>query len=95
MFGNRGLYHQGWTAVTKHSTPWTTDPPPPFDEDVWELYGPDDWTQAKNVVAENPEKLAEMQRLWLIEADEVQRAAARRPRATSASTPISPAGRSW
>ena len=25
MFGNRGLYHQGWTAVTKHSTPWTTD----------------------------------------------------------------------
>ena len=32
MFGNRGLYHQGWTAVTKHSTPWLTDPPPPFDD---------------------------------------------------------------
>ena len=40
MFGNRGIYHQGWTAVTKHSTPWTTDPPPPFDDDVWELYAP-------------------------------------------------------
>jgi len=69
MFGNRGLYHQGWTAVTKHSTPWTTDPPPAFDNDVWELYAPGDWTQAKNVVAEHPEKLAEMQRLWLIEAE--------------------------
>ncbi len=68
MFGNRGLYHRGWTAVTKHRTPWTTDQPPPFDEDVWELYAPDDWTQARNVVADHPEKLAEMQRLWLIEA---------------------------
>ncbi|MGB6520264.1 MAG: arylsulfatase [Candidatus Cybelea sp.] len=68
MFGNRGLYHRGWTAVTKHRTPWTTDQPPPFDEDVWELYAPDDWTQARDVVADHPEKLAEMQRLWLIEA---------------------------
>ena len=68
MFGNRGIYHQGWTAVTKHRTPWTADQPPPFDDDVWELYAPDDWTQSHNLVAENPEKLAEMQRLWLIEA---------------------------
>ena len=68
MFGNRGLYHQGWTAVTRHSTPWTTTPPPAFDDDVWELYGPDDWTQARNLVDEHPDKLAEMQRLWLIEA---------------------------
>jgi arylsulfatase len=28
MAGNRGIYHNGWTAVTKHSTPWKTDPPP-------------------------------------------------------------------
>ena len=68
MFGNRGIYHNGWTAVTKHRTPWKADTPPPFDDDVWELYGPDDWTQAHNLAAENPEKLAEMQRLWLIEA---------------------------
>lgn len=68
MMGNRGLYHQGWTAVTKHRTPWKTDTPPPFDADVWELYAPDDWTQARNLVAENPQKLAELQRLWLIEA---------------------------
>jgi arylsulfatase len=68
MFGNRGIYHNGWTAVTKHSTPWKTDPPPPFDDDTWELYGPDDWTQAHSLAAENPQKLVDMQRLWLIEA---------------------------
>src|SRR5262245_62009897 len=68
MMGNRGLYHDGWTAATRHRTPWKADQPPPFDADVWELYGPDDWTQANNIVAKNPEKLAEMQRLWLIEA---------------------------
>jgi arylsulfatase len=67
MFGNRGIYHNGWTAVTKHRTPWLTDQPP-LSEDIWELYGPDDWTQAHNLAAENPDKLAELQRLWLIEA---------------------------
>jgi arylsulfatase len=68
MMGNRGIYHQGWTAATKHRTPWKADQPGPFDKDVWELYGPDDYTQAKNIAAENPAKLAELQRLWLIEA---------------------------
>jgi arylsulfatase len=68
IMGNRGLYHQGWTAVTKHRTPWKADQPGPFDDDVWELYGPDDWTQARNLVTQNPKKLAELQRLWLIEA---------------------------
>jgi arylsulfatase A-like enzyme len=67
IMGNRGIYHQGWTAVTKHRTPWLNDAPPLAD-DVWELYGPDDWSQAHNLAAENPEKLAELQRLWLIEA---------------------------
>jgi arylsulfatase A-like enzyme len=67
IMGNRGIYHQGWTAVTKHRTPWLGDAPP-FDQDIWELYGPDDWTQAHDLAKENPEKLAELQRLWLIEA---------------------------
>ncbi|MGO9157823.1 arylsulfatase [Mycobacterium sp.] len=67
IMGNRGIYHQGWTAVTKHRTPWLVDAPP-FDQDVWELYGPNDWTQAHNIARENPEKLAELQRVWLIEA---------------------------
>ena len=68
MFGNRGIYHDGWTAVTKHRTPWKADQPPPFDTDKWELYGPDDWTQSNDLAAKNPAKLAELQRLWLIEA---------------------------
>jgi arylsulfatase len=68
MFGNRGLYHRGWSAVTKHSLPWVVGDLPAFDDDAWELYGPDDWTQAQNLAAENPEMLAHLQRLWLIEA---------------------------
>jgi arylsulfatase len=71
MVCNRGIYHQGWTAVTRHSTPWATDLSvalPAFDDDVWELYGPDDYTQARNIANENPEKLHELQRLFLIEA---------------------------
>jgi arylsulfatase A-like enzyme len=69
MFCNRGIYHQGWTAVTRHSTPWDpTSPLPAFADDVWELYGPEDWTQAHDLAAEQPEKLAELQRLFLLEA---------------------------
>jgi arylsulfatase A-like enzyme len=68
MFCNRGIYHQGWTAVTRHSTPWVLSEMPAFDDDVWELYGPDDWTQAHDLAAEQPEKLHELQRLFLIEA---------------------------
>jgi arylsulfatase len=68
MFVNRGIYHQGWTAVTRHSTPWVIGEMPAFDDDVWELYAPDDWTQAHDLAAEEPARLHELQRLFLIEA---------------------------
>ena len=68
MFVNRGIYHKGWTAVTRHSTPWVIEPLPAYDDDVWELYAPDDWTQAHDIAKEQPEKLHELQRLFLIEA---------------------------
>jgi arylsulfatase A-like enzyme len=70
MFCNRGIYHKGWTAVTRHSTPWAFHAElPAFDDDVWELYDTNtDWTQAHDLAAEQPEKLAELQRLFLIEA---------------------------
>ncbi len=68
MFGNRGIYHKGWTAVTKHSTPWIMGPKVPLDDDVWELYSDKDWSQSKNLAKEKPDKLRELQRLWLIEA---------------------------
>jgi arylsulfatase len=68
MFVNRGIYHQGWTAVTRHSVPWLLTEQQPIDDDVWELYGPDDWTQARDLASRDPAKLAELQRLFLIEA---------------------------
>jgi arylsulfatase A-like enzyme len=68
MFCNRGIYHKGWTAVTRHSLPWINADMPAFDDDVWELYGPDDWTQAHNLAADQPDKLRELQRLFVIEA---------------------------
>ncbi|MFN8623584.1 MAG: arylsulfatase [Chloroflexota bacterium] len=68
VFVNRGIYHEGWTAVTRHSTPWVVEPLPSFDDDVWELYAPDDWVQAHDLAAERPDKLHELQRLFLIEA---------------------------
>ena len=69
MFCNRGIYHQGWTAVTRHRTPWVMAPLPPFDDDIWELYDTNtDWTQAHDLAAEMPEKLAELQALFIEEA---------------------------
>jgi arylsulfatase A-like enzyme len=68
MFCNRGIYHKGWTAVTRHSTPWTFGKMPALDDDQWELYDPKDWTQAHDIATDNHEKLRELQRLWLIEA---------------------------
>ena len=71
MFGNRGIYHNGWTAVTKHRTPWLLGAVelPDFDDDNWELYNTDeDWAQANDLSQEHPEMLHELQRLWLIEA---------------------------
>ena len=67
---NRGIYHQGWTAVTRHSVPWLFGATlPALDDDVWELYDTTtDWSQAHDLASEHPEKLAELQRLWLIEA---------------------------
>jgi arylsulfatase len=71
MFANRGIYYKGWSAVTKHRTPWVMvgGDLPAYDDDVWELYdGASDYSQANNLAARNPEMLAKLQRLWLIEA---------------------------
>jgi len=71
MFCNRGIYHKGWSAVTKHRTPWMMggEKMAAFDDDVWELYdGSKDSTQSNDLSKKMPEKLHELQRLWLIEA---------------------------
>jgi arylsulfatase A-like enzyme len=70
MFCNRGIYHKGWTAVTRHSTPWEASKPlPAFDDDVWELYDTSkDWTQARDLSKTMPDKLRHLQELFMIEA---------------------------
>ncbi len=70
LMGNRGIYHNGWTAQTKHRTPWdVVSQAPDFSADVWELYDTSvDWTQSNNLASSEPAKLAEMQQMFLIEA---------------------------
>jgi Sulfatase len=69
MLCNRGIYHKGWTAVTRHAIPWVVQRANAgVDDDTWELHGPDDWTQAHDLAADQPEKLAELQRLFDTEA---------------------------
>jgi arylsulfatase A-like enzyme len=69
MFCNRGIYHEGWTALTRHSIPWIVEPLGSFDDDQWELYDTArDWSQTHDLAVEMPEKLAELQQLWLEEA---------------------------
>jgi hypothetical protein len=69
MFGNRGIYHDGWVACTRHSIPWLMVKNPQLNEDVWELYNVnEDFTQSNNLASKNPEKLKELQKIFEEEA---------------------------
>lgn len=69
VLGNRAIYHRGWTAVAAHTPPVQVGLPGPFAEDTWELYDTNsDWSQAHDLASEQPEKLRELQELFLIEA---------------------------
>nr|WP_052305285.1 arylsulfatase [Stackebrandtia nassauensis] len=71
MVGNRGIYHEGWTAVTRHGTPWlmVPDGQRSFDDDVWELYDTaTDWSQAHDLAAKYPDKLRQLRELFTVEA---------------------------
>ena len=66
MLGSRGIWHDGWKAVTTHPTlsGWSN-----FNDDDWELYHTDvDRSELHNLAAEQPEKLREMVNLWYAEA---------------------------
>ena len=69
MFGNRGIYHEGWVACTRHSIPWLIGVKlPALKDDTWELYHVDkDFSQAENLAAKEPAKLKELQELFLKE----------------------------
>jgi arylsulfatase A-like enzyme len=69
LIGNRGIYHDGWFAGTIHKAPWELQPRRPLAEDVWELYNiNEDFSQANNLAAKNPQKLEELKKLFMEEA---------------------------
>jgi arylsulfatase A-like enzyme len=77
MFGNRGIYQDGWYANTHPiSPPWNLGATPPTDvmnAYKWELYDlSKDWTQANDLAPSNPTKLKEMQEIFLQEAAKYQ-----------------------
>ena len=75
IMGSRAIYHDGWMACALGPRlPWVPGSPPGIrewtpDKDVWELYHvAEDWTQANDLAAKMPEKLAQLKDLFLIEA---------------------------
>jgi arylsulfatase A-like enzyme len=76
MFANRGIYHDGWYACTMPpEPPWLvgTKPLPPIEQYKWELYNiAEDFSQANDLAAKHPDKLKEMQALFLAEAAKYQ-----------------------
>ncbi len=70
MFGNRAMYHEGWFARTIHRAPWEQKPRRPLTEDIWELYDTrNDFSLVNDLAAKNPQKLAELQALFMKEAE--------------------------
>ena len=69
MFGNRAIYHDGRFARTIHRAPWEPKPRRPLTEDIWELYDTrKDFSLVNDLATENPQKLAELQALFMKEA---------------------------
>ncbi|HTP26264.1 MAG TPA: arylsulfatase [Anaeromyxobacteraceae bacterium] len=69
IFGNRGIYADGWLAGTIHKAPWEQKPRAPLLEDKWELYDTRaDFSLANDLAAQNPDKLKELQDLFMTEA---------------------------
>jgi len=75
IMGSRSIYQNGWMASAfGPRAPWDVGIPPGIrewtpDKDVWELYNlEEDWTQANDLAAKMPEKVAQMKDVFLIEA---------------------------
>jgi len=70
IFGNRAVYSEGWLAGTVHRAPWEMKPRTTLDKDVWELYDTrNDFSLVNDLAKKNPAKLAEMQALFMKEAE--------------------------
>ena len=70
IFGNRAIYHDGWLAGTVHRAAWEYKPRATLETDTWELYDTrTDFSLVNDLAKANPEKLKEMQELFLKEAE--------------------------
>ena len=70
IFANRAIYHEGWVAATVHKAPWEPTPRRKLADDIWELYNVDeDFSETNDLAASNPEKLKELQALFMKEAE--------------------------
>jgi len=80
IMGSRGIYQNGWFAGAKGPRePWVPGLPKGFfneegklawspDNDVWELYNlNEDWSQANDLSKKMPDKLDQMQELFIME----------------------------
>jgi arylsulfatase len=69
--GNRAIYHEGWFARTIHKAPWEAKPRRTLeDNSAWELYDTrSDFSLANDLAAKNPQKLAELQAVFLQQAE--------------------------
>jgi arylsulfatase len=76
MFANRGIYHDGWYAcTTPPEAVWLlgAKPLPPVNEYKWELYNiAEDYSQASDLATKNPDKLKELQAIFMTEAGKYQ-----------------------
>ena len=67
--GHRAIYHDGWVAASFHGVPWQLTGSRGFKNDHWELYNVDqDFSQAHDLAAKEPKRLAELQELFDQEA---------------------------
>ncbi|HLO79354.1 MAG TPA: hypothetical protein VK166_00260, partial [Chitinophagaceae bacterium] len=70
MFGNRGVYSDGWFARTIHRPAWAQQPKQSLSNDVWDLYNVNnDFSLSTNLASQNPQKLKELQDLFMKEAE--------------------------
>jgi arylsulfatase len=68
--GNRAIYHEGWYARTIHRAPWEQQGRKTLAEDTWELFKvAEDFSLTNDLAAKNPEKLKELQDLFMKEAE--------------------------
>lgn len=67
--GHRAIYHNGWVAASFHGVPWELTGSIGFENNTWELYNVDeDFSQAVDLAAKNPQKLEELKNVFAAEA---------------------------